>query len=210
MLGGWFCTASIFVQPPPLTGARSVSPGASSTSTFCRSSRTTESTAEVTVNDSAESDPHGGLALARCDGNGDESLFLYLHTLHPHNPYTPPEPFPSRFVSAKAVACWMGGPETLVAIRDLEREGDARRTRKWVRQRYTANLAYNDAELCELVDGAGASLSLGEVMLVVTSDHGEELFDHDGVLHGYTLYDEMLHVPLVVWWPGQGSPNGDR
>ena len=34
----------------------------------------------------------------------------------------------------------------------------------------------------------------------VTSDHGEELFDHNGVLHGYTLYDELLHVPLVMWW----------
>ena len=43
-------------------------------------------------------------------------------------------------------------------------------------------------------------------MLVVTSDHGEELFDHGGVLHGHTLYDEMLHVPLVVWWPGQVPP----
>ena len=40
-------------------------------------------------------------------------------------------------------------------------------------------------------------------MLVVTSDHGEELFDHGGVLHGLTLYDELLHVPLVVWWPGR-------
>ena len=43
-------------------------------------------------------------------------------------------------------------------------------------------------------------------MLAVTSDHGDELFDHDGVLHGYTLYDEMLHVPLVLWWPGRISP----
>jgi arylsulfatase A-like enzyme len=43
-------------------------------------------------------------------------------------------------------------------------------------------------------------------MVVVISDHGEELFDHDGVLHGYTLYDELLHVPLVVWWPGEIFP----
>ena len=45
-----------------------------------------------------------------------------------------------------------------------------------------------------------------DFLLVVTSDHGEELFDHDGVLHGYTLYDELLRVPLIVWWPGQVRP----
>ncbi len=155
----------------------------------------------VTVNDSA-----GRIhkeVLRWLDGrNGHESHFLYLHTLHPHNPYTPPEPFPSRFVSGEA---WRldGRTRTLVAIRDLEREVTPEDMDS-VRQRYVANLAYNDAELCGLVEELERRFP-GEVMLVVTSDHGEELFDHGGVLHGHTLYDEMLHVPLVVWWPGQVS-----
>ena len=42
--------------------------------------------------------------------------------------------------------------------------------------------------------------------MAVTSDHGEELFDHGGVLHGYTLYEEMIRVPLVVWSPGLVEP----
>jgi len=156
---------------------------------------------EVTVNDSAER-VHTA-ALRWLDGqNPDESLFLYLHTLHPHNPYTPPEPFPSRFLSAEA-SVLDGRTRTMVAIRDLEREVTLEDV-EIVRQRYAANLAYNDAELCELVEGLEGRFP-GEVLLVVTSDHGEELFDHDGVLHGHTLYDEMLHVPLVVWWPGQIS-----
>jgi arylsulfatase A-like enzyme len=154
---------------------------------------------EVTVNDSAERIQSA--ALKWLDGrNDEESIFLYLHTLHPHNPYTPPEPFPSRFVSTEA-ARFDGRTRTLSSIRDLAREVTLE-DRDRVRQRYTANLAYNDAELCGLVEEL-ESRHPGEVMLVVTSDHGEELFDHDGVLHGYTLYDEMLHVPLVVWWPGE-------
>ena len=156
---------------------------------------------EVTVNDSAER-IHTAV-LHWLDGrNDEESIFLYLHTLHPHNPYTPPKPFPSRFLDAEASRL-DGRTRTLVSIRDLEREVTPEDMDS-VRKRYTANLAYNDAELCELVEGLEGRFP-GEVLLVVTSDHGEELFDHDGVLHGHTLYDEMLHVPLVVWWPGQIS-----
>ena len=156
---------------------------------------------EVTVNDSAER-IHTAV-LHWLDGRDDEeSIFLYLHTLHPHNPYTPPKPFPSRFLDAEASRL-DGRTRTLVSIRDLEREVTPEDMDS-VRQRYAANLAYNDAELCELVEGLEGRFP-GEVLLVVTSDHGEELFDHDGVLHGHTLYDEMLHVPLVVWWPGQIS-----
>lgn len=156
---------------------------------------------EATVNDSA--DRIHSAVLRWLDGReDDEPIFLYVHTLHPHNPYTPPEDFPSRFVSAEA-STFDGRTRTMVAIRDLEREATPEDMNS-VRQRYTANLAYNDAELCELVEELKRRFPQ-EMMLVVTSDHGEELFDHGGVLHGHTLYDEMLHVPLVVWWPGQVS-----
>jgi arylsulfatase A-like enzyme len=157
---------------------------------------------KVTVNDSA-AQVHSAALRWLDDRRPGESLFLYLHTLHPHNPYTPPEPFPSRFVSAQA-AKLDGRTRTLSSIRDLDREVTAE-DQRWVRQRYAANLAYNDAELCGLVEEL-ASRYPGEVMFVITSDHGEELFDHDGVLHGYTVYDEMLRVPLVMWWPGRVNP----
>ena len=42
--------------------------------------------------------------------------------------------------------------------------------------------------------------------MIVTSDHGDELFEHGGVLHGYTLYEEMLKIPLIFWWPTRLEP----
>jgi arylsulfatase A-like enzyme len=42
--------------------------------------------------------------------------------------------------------------------------------------------------------------------VAVTADHGEELFEHGGVLHGYTLYEEMVHIPLILWAPGRLRP----
>ena len=114
---------------------------------------------EVTVNDSA--DRIHSAVLRWLDGRkNDEPIFLYLHTLHPHNPYTPPEDFPSRFVSEKT-STFDGRTRTMVAIRDLEREATPEDMNS-VRQRYTANLAYNDAELCELVGGVEASFPTGD------------------------------------------------
>jgi arylsulfatase A-like enzyme len=156
----------------------------------------------VSVNDSAAQVQEAALRWLD-DRNPGEPVFLYLHTLHPHNPYTPPEPFPSRFVNVRA-AKFDGRTRTLVSIRDLER-AVTQEDQLSVRQRYAANLAYNDAKLCQFLEDLESRYP-GEVMLVLTSDHGEELFDHGGVLHGYTLYDEMLHVPMVLWWPTRVSP----
>ena len=158
--------------------------------------------ARSTINDSA--DRVHQAALRWLDGlRPGEPAFLYLHTLNPHNPYTPPEPYPSRFVLSDDSSI-DGSTKTLAAIRDRDWDvspQDERRIREW----YTAGVAYNDAALCHFVEELKQRFD-SRFLLVVTSDHGEELFDHDGVLHGYTLYDEQLHVPLVVWWPEAVRP----
>jgi arylsulfatase A-like enzyme len=53
-----------------------------------------------------------------------------------------------------------------------------------------------------LVDGLAARGRLDDTLLVVTADHGEEFSDHGGFEHGHTLYDELLHVPLLIRMPG--------
>ena len=44
---------------------------------------------------------------------------------------------------------------------------------------------------------------MGEYLLVITSDHGEEFGDHGHRFHGQTLYEEMTNVPLILHVPGQ-------
>ncbi|HCC46661.1 MAG TPA: hypothetical protein DEQ38_00860 [Elusimicrobia bacterium] len=46
------------------------------------------------------------------------------------------------------------------------------------------------------------ALASTDTVLILLSDHGEELFDHGGVDHGMTLYDEIIRVPLLVRAPG--------
>jgi arylsulfatase A-like enzyme len=130
--------------------------------------------------------------------------FLYFHTIHPHNPYAPPDPYRSLYTHGIRSSI-DGSTETLVAVRRGEiAPGPADRER--LRGLYEGSFAFNDAELGRFLGQIRSMTSPGEVLVVLTSDHGEELFDHGGVLHGYTLYEELLDIPLVLWWPGRLAP----
>ena len=50
--------------------------------------------------------------------------------------------------------------------------------------------------LLEFLDGAGV---LDDTLVVITADHGEEFFEHGAFGHGCKLYDELLHIPLVIY-----------
>ncbi len=42
---------------------------------------------------------------------------------------------------------------------------------------------------------------LDNTLIILTSDHGEEFFDHKGWGHGHSVFQELIHIPLIVWWP---------
>jgi arylsulfatase A-like enzyme len=133
-------------------------------------------------------------------------IFAYVHTVHPHNPYAPPAPWAQRFTAGIRSEI-DGSTRTLLDVKHRRRDVEAA-DRERLTALYAANLAYNDALLEELLTELATRYRPGEVLLVVTSDHGEELFDHDGVLHGYTLYAEQLRIPLLFWWPGRVEAGG--
>ena len=126
--------------------------------------------------------------------------FVYVHVVHPHNPYDPPASSRWRFDDVKG-APLDGSSATLVAL--ANRRLTATVADEWhLRALYHAGLAYADSELARFLAALRAHYKPEETLLAITADHGEELFDHGGVLHGYTVYDEMLHIPLLLWWPG--------
>jgi len=133
-----------------------------------------------------------------------EPAFLYFHTIHPHNPYDPPDPYRSRY-TAGIPSSIDGSTETLLAVRKGRVEAGPDDQRR-LRGLYAGSFAYNDAELGDFLRQVTALVPREEVLVVLTSDHGEELFEHGGVLHSYTLYEEMVGIPLVLWSPGRLEP----
>lgn len=154
-------------------------------------------------NDNAARAGRAAAAWVRSLAPGEPG-FLYVHVIHPHNPYDPPPELARRFAGGIASRI-DGGTDTL---RDVDR-GDrivAEADRARLRALYAASLAYADRELATLVEAVTRGRAPGDVLFAVTADHGEELFDHGGLLHGYTLYEEMLRIPLILWCPGRLSP----
>ena len=66
---------------------------------------------------------------------------------------------------------------------------------------YDGELAYLDREVRRFIDALQDRGLYDNTLIIVTADHGEAFFEHGFWEHGQTLYEEMVHVPLIVKWP---------
>ena len=66
-----------------------------------------------------------------------------------------------------------------------------------VKSMYDASIAFADAEIGRLLEHVP-----DDALVVVVGDHGEEFLDHGGFLHGHTVFEELVHIPLVFRGPG--------
>jgi arylsulfatase A-like enzyme len=112
-------------------------------------------------------------------------LFLWTHYLDPHTPYSPPPEY--------------------VAAEDrpfIDKFGHGNRKKADLNRRlYDGEVRYVDDEL-----GRVLPLIPPDALVIISSDHGEEFWEHDGFDHGKTLYEEVIRVPLVVRFPeGRGG-----
>ncbi len=78
-----------------------------------------------------------------------------------------------------------------------------------LRRLYDGEITYWDEQFGALVQKLKDEGLYDEAIVVVTADHGEEFADHGGFWHGTTLYDELVHVPLLVKLP-YGERAGER
>jgi hypothetical protein len=73
---------------------------------------------------------------------------------------------------------------------------------------YDSEIHYADRFIGRLIDSLPPEV-LRNTLIVLTADHGEEFHEHGGWKHGFTLYEEQIHVPLIVRWDGH-VPAGSR
>jgi arylsulfatase A-like enzyme len=66
---------------------------------------------------------------------------------------------------------------------------------------YDGEIAETDAWIGKLLRWIGANVK-GSTIIAITADHGEEFGEHGGQFHGTTLYEEIVHVPLLIRVPG--------
>jgi arylsulfatase A-like enzyme len=144
----------------------------------------------------------------------DKPFFLFLRHMDPHSPYLPPKPYERMFY---------GGDERDPSNRSMDPVYNfkpfADFLKSWIPEgitdqayvsaQYDGAVAYMDAciqNLLQTVDSLGLA---EDTLIVVTSDHGETLYEHDCYFDHHGLYDCTLVVPLIIKFPGK-VPAGKR
>lgn len=62
-------------------------------------------------------------------------------------------------------------------------------------------IAYTDAQFGRLLDGLKEAGVYDDSIIVFVSDHGDEFMEHNGIGHGHSVYEELIHIPLIMRGP---------
>lgn len=136
--------------------------------------------------------------------DADRPFFAFINYFDVHAPYTPPQPYRSRFSDSPTppggILNWEVGRKGAMQLTPEQRQSEI--------DGYDGAIAYVDAEIRRLLETLRAARPGRETLVIVTSDHGEAFGEHGGYLHARSLYREELHVPLIL--NGPGVPAGLR
>lgn len=129
--------------------------------------------------------------------------FMVVHLMDAHGPYRPPMAFARKFSAWFYTGRFeggMGGQDYLDLAEGKLKDLDDKQKQQ-VKDLYDGGLAYADQQTGRLYDAVQKFGNTSDITFMVTSDHGEELFEHGGYEHGHQAYNEMLKVPLLVEAP---------
>jgi arylsulfatase A-like enzyme len=164
-----------------------------------------------TVSYNSHADSNSGVTSPQIDGAASAWLraqkrspfFLFVHYWDPHYDYDPPPPYDTMFDPDYRGSIRPKGFYENPAIH----RGMIPRDLDHVRALYDGEIRYTDLHVGRLLDLLAELGIRDQTLVILTADHGDEFFEHGRKGHERTLYEEVLHVPLIVSWPG-GVPSG--
>ncbi len=128
----------------------------------------------------------------------DSAFFLWIHYLEPHDPYAPPHPFNQTWDTGYR-GRWFYRSGLLQKFRTGLWLTAAEKTH--LEALYDGEVRFVDHCVGRVLEALKDANLDRRALVVVTSDHGEEFWEHGNVSHGHSLYQELLHVPLIMRFP---------
>ncbi len=143
-----------------------------------------------------------GEAIRWIEQHRSERFFAYVHTIDPHVPYDPPEDI-LRTYDPDEYTGPISPRRTGFQLEDIKsgRLTLTDRDRQRLEALYDGEITYHDRHFARFVERLQELGLYEDLVLVITSDHGEEFNDHGSYGHGHSVFQELLHVPLMVRWP---------
>lgn len=130
----------------------------------------------------------------------DKPLFAYLHTVDPHHPFTPKEPFLEFKIEDKERE---GLAFSQNVIRKKIREGLSREDIEYIMSLYDCEILHNDFYFQEFISFLKEKNLYDDSLIVFLSDHGEQFDEHGELYHGLSIYNEEIHVPIIIKFPNR-------
>lgn len=127
-------------------------------------------------------------------------FFLFINYMESHLPYKPPRPYNTRYLKKEDIS----KAKTVNQNRILYMAKKVQMNNKdfeILRTLYDGEISYVDSKINDLVDFIRQLKMLDNTILIITSDHGENIGDHNLMSHVLCLYDSLLHVPLIIRYP---------
>ena len=144
----------------------------------------------------------------------DQPFFLFLRHMDPHSPYLAPEPYERMFYHGNELDPKNKSMKPVMAFKPF-RDFFASwmppgiTDKDYIIAQYDGEVAYMDACIQSIFTTLETLKILDETIVVINSDHGETLYDHDCFFDHHGLYDPTLFVPLIIHYPNK-VPAGMR
>lgn len=137
-----------------------------------------------------------------------QPFFLFLRHMDPHSPYLPPQPFERIFYQGNECDPDNRSLDRMKAFKPfrdyiLSWLPPGCTDKEYVIAQYDGALAYMDACMASFFEKLSALGLSNDTLVVLTSDHGETLHDHECYYDHHGLYDPTLRIPLAFVWPGR-------
>jgi arylsulfatase A-like enzyme len=124
----------------------------------------------------------------------DQPWFLFINYMEAHGIEYLPSPYSKLFTKPPKPAFSLNPEDSIVISAS---NGKLERLRSW----YDNQLAFLDSQIALFFESLKDMGLFEETIIVVTSDHGELLGEHEDIGHEFWLYHELLHVPLIIKYP---------
>lgn len=147
------------------------------------------------------------LALEWIERHRDKPFFLWVQWLYPHAPYEPPDEFYEKFgFDYSGIADGSLRQIDLISSDELQlSEADKRHYEAL----YDGEVAFSDYQIGRVLDKLRATGLLENSLVIITSDHGENLYEHNMEYGHYGVYDSSIRIPLIFAMPDR-LPQGAR
>ena len=138
--------------------------------------------------------------------NQEQPFFLFLRHMDPHAPYLPPSPYERMFYDGDECK---PGNKSMEPVFSFKPHRDFHKSwmppgitdKDYVIAQYDGEIAYMDACIQNIIQSLISNGVYDDTLIVLNSDHGETLYEHDCYFDHHGLYECNLKVPLIMRLP---------